>query len=77
MPVGCVSRTVLTKREQEVLTFLLSGCWQAKEIAKRLGVTPRTVIFHRANLWRKLRAGAKLCCARCGAEWGTPMGHDA
>ncbi|MGH9818050.1 MAG: LuxR C-terminal-related transcriptional regulator [Candidatus Acidiferrales bacterium] len=65
MPVGCVARTALTKREHEVLTFTVAG-WSSKRIAVRLGISARTVAFHRANLWRKLRQGGGLHCPHCG-----------
>jgi two-component system response regulator DctR len=46
----------LTDREREVLGQILSGL-TSKEIARVLGVSPRTVDAHRKNLLRKLRIG--------------------
>jgi RNA polymerase sigma factor (sigma-70 family) len=43
----------LTEREREVLNQILSGS-STKEIARELGVSPRTVEAHRQNLLRKL-----------------------
>jgi DNA-binding NarL/FixJ family response regulator len=43
----------ITKREQEVLLMVGQGA-TTKEIAERLGVAPKTVEVHRANLMRKL-----------------------
>lgn len=49
--------STLTDREQEVLDQTLSGS-TSKEIARELGVSPRTVETHRKNLLRKLGAGS-------------------
>lgn len=54
----------LTAREQEVLGLLRAGLG-SKQIAQRLGISPRTVTFHRVNLWAKLGLGY---CIHCGAE---------
>jgi len=64
-------RNTLTAREQEVLGLTLAGL-TSQQIAARLGVSPRTVAFHRANLWQKLRTGAggRVHCRRCGAALG-------
>lgn len=45
----------LTPRERAVLERLLKG-FSSKQIAKKLGISPRTVEFHRANIMRKLGA---------------------
>ncbi len=47
----------LTEREREVLDKLLEG-GASKEIARELGISPRTVETHRQNLLRKLAAGS-------------------
>ena len=47
----------LTPRELEVLHGLVAGR-QNKVIALNLGLSPRTVEIHRANLMTKLRAGS-------------------
>ncbi len=46
----------LTDREREVRGQILSGL-TSKEIARVLGISPRTVDAHRKNLLRKLRIG--------------------
>jgi DNA-binding NarL/FixJ family response regulator len=43
----------LTHREREVLQLAAEGCGN-REIAARLGISPRTAETHRANLMRKL-----------------------
>lgn len=66
--MGVGDRDRLTPREREVLGFTLVGL-SSKQIAGRLGVSPRTVAFHRANLRAKLRrqgAQALLRCPHCG-----------
>ena len=44
----------LSQREREVLDELLQGHYN-KNIADHLGITPRTVEFHRANIFEKLQ----------------------
>jgi two-component system response regulator NreC len=44
----------MTKREREVLTCVADG-HSTKVIARNLGVSPKTVAKHRANLMRKLK----------------------
>lgn len=45
----------LTPRERLTLAQIVGGA-SSKEAARRLGISPRTVEFHRANLMRKLGA---------------------
>jgi len=45
----------LTDRERMVLGFLLRGS-SSKEVARDLGISPRTADFHRANIIEKLGA---------------------
>jgi DNA-binding CsgD family transcriptional regulator len=45
----------LTPREQQTLAQIIRGA-SSKEAARALGVAPRTIEFHRANLMRKLGA---------------------
>src|ERR1051325_4852913 len=44
----------LTKREVEVLTLVIEGK-SSKEVAEQLFVSKRTVDFHLANIYEKLR----------------------
>jgi len=46
---------MLTPREQAVLAQIVAGA-SSKEAARRLGISPRTVEFHRANILQKLGA---------------------
>jgi DNA-binding CsgD family transcriptional regulator len=49
----------LSRREGAVLTYLLMGRSMA-EIGEILGISPRTVKFHQANLLEKLGADSRL-----------------
>ena len=46
------SLTILTEREDEVLNCIWDGL-SNKEIASKLGVAPKTIEKHRANLLKK------------------------
>src|ERR1700730_4134625 len=46
---------MLTPREQAVLAQIVAGA-SSKEAARRLGISPRTIEFHRANILQKLGA---------------------
>jgi DNA-binding CsgD family transcriptional regulator len=46
---------MLTPREQAVLAQIIAGA-SSKEAAQRLGISPRTIDFHRANILEKLGA---------------------
>ncbi|MEN9675864.1 MAG: hypothetical protein RIS76_1760 [Verrucomicrobiota bacterium] len=60
--------TALTKREREI--FLLTGRgFEAKEIGRRLGVTPRTVDVHRANVRNKLDISGAHELMRYAMHW--------
>jgi DNA-binding NarL/FixJ family response regulator len=48
-------RELLTERERMVLAFLVKGA-SSKEAARELGISPRTIDFHRANILEKLGA---------------------
>ena len=52
-----VASADLTPREREVAALVMQGL-TAKETAKALGISPRTVEIHRARLMRKYRAGS-------------------
>jgi two-component system, LuxR family, response regulator FixJ len=47
--------THLTPRETAVLALVIAGS-TSKQAARSLGVSPRTVEFHRANIMHKLLA---------------------
>ena len=49
----------LSPREREVLEQLLQGHYN-KNIADHLGITPRTVEFHRANIFEKLQVNSAV-----------------
>ena len=51
-PINLSGWQVLTSREQEVLRELLAG-GSNKDIGLRLGLSPRTVESHRANIMKK------------------------
>lgn len=53
----------LTRREREVLRLIASGA-AAKEIAARLGISPKTAQAHRENLKLKLKAGSTAAMVR-------------
>ena len=48
-------RELLTERERMVLAFLIKGA-SSKEAGRDLGISPRTIDFHRANIIEKLGA---------------------
>ena len=48
-------RDLLTERERVVLSLLVQGA-SSKEVARGLGISPRTADFHRANIIEKLGA---------------------
>jgi DNA-binding CsgD family transcriptional regulator len=45
----------LTDRERKVFGLLITGA-SSKEVARDLGISPRTVDFHRGNIIEKLGA---------------------
>lgn len=48
----------LTKRESEITQFVVNGL-SCKEIAKKLGLSHRTIEVHKANLMKKLKVSSK------------------
>ena len=48
--------TALTCREREIAQFLVAGR-SSKQIARALGISPRTIDAHRARLLRKFKVG--------------------
>lgn len=63
-PVPAPDRAALSPREREVIALLATG-QTSKEMARALGLSPRTVEMHRARLLRKLgvRSTAQLLAA--------------
>jgi len=55
IPERVVREGVLTDRERVVLAQLAKGA-SSKQVARTLGISPRTVDFHRANMMRKFGA---------------------
>jgi FixJ family two-component response regulator len=55
----------LSQRELDVLALLMLGD-SNKQIAQRLGISPRTVEIHRGNLMRKLSARSGTDAVRIG-----------
>jgi two-component system, LuxR family, response regulator FixJ len=58
---------LLSEREREVLALIVGGLTN-KEAGRALGVSPRTVETHRANLCEKLEAGSLAQLIRQYAE---------
>ena len=69
----------LTKREREVLCMICEG-QQSKKIAEYLGISPKTVEYHRANLLHKSEAGTTAhlvqLATRFGYDLGFSLGHS-
>jgi FixJ family two-component response regulator len=59
----------LTQREREVLVAVVEGD-SNKEIAKRLGISPRTVEVHRGNMMSRLNARSTAEAVRIGLRSG-------
>jgi len=53
----------LSPREREVMDGLIVGK-HAKSIARELGISPKTVEFHRANLYKKMRVDNLVALVR-------------
>lgn len=50
-----LGHALLTGRERDMLTYIVRGA-SSKEVGRMLGVSPRTVEFHRLNIMRKIGA---------------------
>jgi DNA-binding NarL/FixJ family response regulator len=53
----------LSEREQQVLDRIIEGL-RTKEIARSLGLSPRTVEIHRSHILRKLGARSAIDLVR-------------
>lgn len=49
---------MLTNREMEVLRLMADGC-SNKQIARKLDITIRTVKFHTANVYTKIKVNSR------------------
>lgn len=75
---GVVDRShslgALTKREREVLGLAAQG-FAAKQVARQLGISPKTVEQHKTRIFTKLgvpnQAAAVAMLARAGNGWDT------
>lgn len=67
---------LLTRKERVVLAQTVKGS-SSKESARLLGISPRTVEFHRANILRKLgvRNTPELMTTLFTSEPGPPISH--
>jgi DNA-binding NarL/FixJ family response regulator len=63
VPGGGVRGVKLTRREREVLSLIGEGA-TSKEIAARLGISPKTAQVHRDNLKQKLKAKSTAAIVR-------------
>jgi len=52
---GILGREPLTRRERDVLSLIVAGA-SSKEAGRQLGISPRTVEFHRARIVEKFDA---------------------
>jgi two-component system response regulator NreC len=59
----------LTAREREIFELCIQGNPTA-QIAKQLGISPRTVETHRGRILRKLNAHSAVDLVRLAARWG-------
>lgn len=59
----------LTPREREVLALIMAGL-SNKEMARKLGLSPKTIEAHRAKLYTKMRADSLADLVRRGIEGG-------
>jgi FixJ family two-component response regulator len=59
VPLHFPGREPLTARERDVLDLFAAGA-PNKEAGRQLGISPRTIEFHRANIMKKLGARTAL-----------------
>lgn len=65
----------LTRREREVLTLICAGK-PSKAIAAELGISPKTVEYHRANLLQKTDAGTTAHLVQLATRLGFDLGFS-
>ena len=63
----------LTRREREVLELICEG-QPSKLIAQNLGISPKTVDYHRANLLQKTEAGSSAHLVQLATRLGFDQG---
>ncbi len=63
----------LTKREREILSLICTG-EQSKTIASKLGISPKTVEFHRSNLLHKTEAATSAQLVQLATRFGYDQG---
>ena len=61
----------LTRREQEVMTLVISGMLN-KQIASEIGASEATVKIHRGNVMRKMQAGSVVDLVRMADKLKLP-----
>ncbi len=64
----------LTKREREVLALICDG-HPSKDIAENLGVSLKTIEYHRANLLQKTKAGTTAHLVQLATRFGYDLGN--
>jgi len=67
---------LLSPRERDVLNGIFDGC-SNKRIAQRLGISPKTVELHRANVMRKMHADSLASLVRMCMEVRDAFDFDA
>ena len=65
----------LTRREREVLSLICAGK-PSKTIAAELGISPKTVEYHRANLLQKTDAGSTAHLVQLATRLGFDLGFS-
>ncbi len=63
----------LTKREREVLALICEG-HPSKDIAEKLGVSLKTIEYHRSNLLQKTKAGTTAHLVQLATRFGYDLG---
>jgi DNA-binding NarL/FixJ family response regulator len=66
---GRPTKSILTAREAEVLSFVAEGLSDI-EVAEKLYVSPRTVEWHLRGAYRKLEVGSRTAAIKRAGELG-------